>query len=240
LKFKENTALELQGNPHMNDTPTLGLREKLLTQGSASLSDAELLAVFISSGSGKKSCIQLGVDLIRHLQNLRNILTTDLQSFKQIPGLGEVRYVQLQAVREICRRSDFIDLQKGIQLTNSLQTHQYLKRQLRDKKNETFAALFLDNQHRILAYQELFQGTINTANIHARPIIEQVLKLNAAAIILAHNHPSGVSDASHQDIAVTERLTQALELVDVRLLDHIVVGDNEVYSILQRKKWLCH
>lgn len=221
----------------MND---LGLREKLLTQGSASLSDAELLAVFISSGSAKKSCLQLGLDLIHHLQNLRNILTADINSFKQVHGLGEVRYVQLQAVREICRRSDFIDLQKGLQLTNTHQTYTYLKRQLRDKKNETFAALFLDNQHRILAYQELFQGTINTANVHARPIVEEVLKLNAAAIILAHNHPSGLSDASHQDIAVTERLSQALDLVDVRLLDHIVIGDNEVYSILQRKKWSCH
>ena len=224
----------------MNEAPTFGLREKLLTQGSASLSDAELLAVFISSGSGKKSCMQLGLDLMQHLQDLRNILTADINSFKQVAGLGEVRYVQLQAVREICRRSDFIDLKKGLQLTNTHQTHTYLKRQLRDKKNETFAALFLDNQHRVLAYHELFQGTINAANVHARPIIEQVLKLNAAAIILAHNHPSGVSDASHQDIAVTERLSTALELVDVRLLDHILVGDNEVYSILQRQKWHCH
>lgn len=217
-----------------------GPREKLFNQGPTSLSDAELLAVFISSGSAKRSCLQLGLDLLLHLQNLRNVLTADIHSFKQVPGLGEVRYAQLQAAREICRRSDFIDLQKGMQLGNSHQTHTWIKRQLRDKKNETFGALFLDNQHRILAWQELFQGTINTANVHARPIIEQVLKLNAAAVILAHNHPSGLSDASHQDIAVTERIAQALELVDVRLLDHIVVGDNEVYSILQRKKWGCH
>lgn len=224
----------------MSMTPFSGLREKLFNQGSASLSDAELLAVFISSGSGKKSCIQLGLDLLQHLQNLRNVLTADIHSFKQVHGLGEVRYAQLQAVREICRRSDFIDLQKGIPLENGLQAHAFLKRQLRDKKNETFAAIFLDNQHRVLAYQELFQGTINSANVHARPIIEQVLKINAAAIILAHNHPSGHSNASYQDISVTERIARALELVDVRLLDHVVIGDNEVYSIMQRKKWDCY
>lgn len=115
-----------------------------------------------------------------------------------------------------------------------------MKKRLRDCKNETFVALFLDNQHRIIAYDELFFGTINTATIHPRPIIERVLKLNAAALILAHNHPSGVSDPSPQDIAVTERMREALELVDVRLLDHIIIGDNEVYSIIAEAKWVCH
>lgn len=110
---------------------------------------------------------------------------------------------------------------------------------MRDYKNETFAALFLDNQHRVIAYEELFSGTINTATIHPRPIIERVLQLNAAALILAHNHPSGLSDASHQDIVVTERIREALELVDARLLDHIVIGDNEVYSIIAENKSIC-
>ena len=100
--------------------------------------------------------------------------------------------------------------------------------------------MFLDSQHRIIAYEELFSGTINTATIHLRPIIQRVLQLNAAALILAHNHPSGVSDASPQDIAVTERIHDALELIDVRLLDHIVIGDNEVYSIVAESKWICH
>lgn len=140
----------------------------------------------------------------------------------------------------MCRRSDFIQLQKEIQITNSKQTYAYLKKRLRDYKNETFAALFLDNQHRIIAYEELFSGTINTATIHPRPIIQRVLQLNAAALILAHNHPSGLSDASYQDVVVTERIREALELVDARLLDHIVIGDNEVYSILGENKSICH
>jgi DNA repair protein RadC len=221
-------------------TRQLYLREKLLTQGAQSLSDSELLAVFISSGSGKKNCLQLANELIHHLGNLREILNTSQHCFQQVQGLGMVRYVQLQAVKEICRRSDFIELQKETQITNSKQTYAYLKKRLRDYKNETFAALFLDNQHRIIAYEELFYGTINTATVHPRPIVERVLHLNAAAVILAHNHPSGLSDASHQDIAVTERIREALELIDTRLLDHIVIGDNEVYSIIAEHKWVCN
>lgn len=220
-------------------TPRLGLREKLLTNGPENLSDIELLAIFISRGTVKKSCLELGLDLILQFGNLRNILTMNVHSFTKIPGLGLVRYAQLQAVQEICRRSDFIALQKGEQLTSTHQTSVWLKQRLRDKKNETFAALFLDNQNRILAYEELFHGTINSATIHIRPVIEKVLHLNAAALILAHNHPSGFPEASLQDLTVTERMSHALELVDVRLLDHLVIGDNEVYSILEKRKWAC-
>lgn len=218
----------------------LRVREKLLTSGATSMSDIELLAVLISSGSAKKSCMQLALDLINHFGDLRAVLNADAQAFQQIQGLGVVRYVQLQAAREICRRSDFIHLQKNTTLTNSQQTYSYLKRRLRDKKNETFVALFLDSQHRVIAYEELFTGTINSAAIHPRPIVERVLKLNAAALILAHNHPSGLSDASQQDRAVTERIRHALELVDVKLLDHLVIGDNEIYSIMNTVKWICH
>lgn len=218
----------------------LRVREKLLTSGATSLSDIELLAVLISSGSTKKSCMQLALDLINRFGDLRAVLNADSQAFQQIQGLGVVRYVQLQAAREICRRSDFIHLQKNSTLTNSQQTYSYLKRRLRDKKNETFVALFLDSQHRVIAYDELFTGTINSAAIHPRPIVERVLKLNAAALILAHNHPSGLSDASQQDRVVTERIRHALELVDVKLIDHLVIGDNEIYSIMNTVKWICH
>lgn len=217
----------------------LHLREKLLIDGVQSLSDIELLAVFISSGTSKKSCLQLAFELMEQLGDLRAILNANPQQFQAIAGLGAVRYVQLQAVKELCRRSDFIQLQKDIPITNSKQTYSYLKKRLRDYKNETFAALFLDSQYRIIAYEELFSGTINTATIHPRPIVERVLQLNAAALILAHNHPSGISDASHQDFAVTKRLKEALELVDAHLLDHIVIGDNEVYSIVAEHKSDC-
>ena len=218
----------------------LRVREKLLTCGAQSLSDTELLAVFISSGSANKSSVQLAHDLMKHLGDMRTVLNSDLDTFQQVPGLGVVRYLQLQAVREICRRSDFISLQKDTQLTNTHATHAFLKRQLRDKKNETFVALVLDSQHRILCYEELFTGTINTATVYSRPIIERVMKHNAAALIIAHNHPSGLADASSHDIAVTHRLREALALIDAQLLDHIVIGDNEVYSIMKDIKSRCH
>lgn len=218
----------------------LFLREKLLSEGSHQLSDAELLAVFISSGSKNNSCLQLAMELLQRFGDVRAILNADLTSFKQVSGLGMVRYIQLQAAREICRRSDFIGLKKRVQLNNTHQTYTYLKRRLRDKTNETFVALFLDNQHRIITYEELFTGTINSASVHPRLIVERILKLNAAALILAHNHPSGLSNASEQDRVMTARLKHAVELVDARLLDHLVIGDNEVYSILNETKWTCN
>ncbi len=221
-------------------TTPLCLREKLLTHGVESLADTELLAVFVSSGNAKKTCLQLASDLLTHLGDLRAVINADRQCFNQISGLEPVRFMQLQAVREICRRSDFINLQRNIQITNSQEAYVYLKRQLRDKKNETFAALFLDNQHRVLVYKELFTGTINSATIFIRPIINCILQVNAAAIILAHNHPSGLTNPSQHDLTVTKRLKQAFNLIDVRLIDHLIIGDNEVYSILNQLSWPCH
>lgn len=213
-------------------THPFNLREKLLAKGVKSLSDPELLAVFISSGNRQKSCLQLAYELLAHLGDLRSVVNSDLQHFKQVTGLGEVRYLQLQAVIEICRRSDFIQLQKEFQIKNSHQAYHFLKKRLRDYKNETFAALFLDSQNRLVAYEELFSGTINAVTVYIRPIIELVFKYNAAALILAHNHPSGLSMASPQDLTLTQHLQEALSLIDVKLLDHIVIGDNEVYSII--------
>lgn len=215
----------------------LKLREKLATTGAKQLSDAELLAVFISSGSAKKSCLQLAQDLLKQVGDLRTILNASLKTFCEVKGLGAVRYLQLQAVREICLRSDFISLKKNFQLTNSRETHSFIKRQLRDRKNETFAVLFLDNQHGIISYEEPFHGTVNMASVYIRPLIERCLCLNATAIIVAHNHPSGLPVPSQDDLTVTDRLQRALELVDVRLLDHLVIGDNEVYSIASQTKW---
>jgi DNA repair protein RadC len=225
---------------NIQPTANLGLREKLATQGTKNLADAELLAVFISSGNRKKSCLQLAYELIHQTGDLRGVLNADSQTFLSISGLGMVRYLQLQAAKEICRRSDFIHLQKTTQLNNTQDTHAFIKRQLRDKKNETFAVLFMDSQHRVISYEELFYGTINCASIHPRPIVERALALNAATIIVAHNHPSGLSDASLQDRNVTTKLIKAMELVDVQLLDHLIIGDNEIFSILHGVKWTCH
>ncbi len=218
----------------------LELREKLLLSGIENLSDTELLAIFINASTKETRSLELATDLIKQFGDLRAILNITSEHFEKIQGLGKGRYLQLQAIKEICKRSDFLFLKKEIQLTNSKQTYSYLKKRMRDYKNETFAALFLDNQHRIIAYEELFSGTIHSATVHPRPIIERVLQLNAAALILAHNHPSGSSEASDQDLAVTKRIRDALELVDTRLLDHLIIGDNEVYSIMAGRKSICH
>lgn len=218
----------------------LRIREKLLTDGAHKLCDTELLSLFIRVGNQYKSCIQLASDLLEELGDIRAILNADLKTFQQIPSLSVLDFIQLKAMHELCRRSDFISLQKDIQLTNSQATYTFLKRQLRDKKNEPIVALFLDSQHQILSYEELFKGTIHTATIHLRPIVERVLKLNAAAVILAHNHPSGLCRASHQDLAATIRLREALALIDTELLDHLIIGDNEVYSITSKMIQPCH
>jgi DNA repair protein RadC len=215
------------------------VREKMLLCGAEALSDTELLTIFISSGNANKSCVQLAHDLTTQVGDVRAIVNSDPKTFQQVSGLGIVRYLQLQAIRELCRRSDFISLKKNTSLTNTQEAYTFIKRQLRDKKNETFVALFLDSQHRVLTYEPLFTGTINKTSIYPRPIITRALALNAAAMIIAHNHPSGVSDPSPEDITATTRLQKALALVDVVLLDHLVIGDNEVYSIKSRIKFPC-
>lgn len=218
----------------------LRLRERLMTMGAKQLSDAELLAIFISSGTKNKSCLQLAYELLNKFGDLRAILNAELKQFNAIKGIGVVRFLQLKALGEIYRRSDFIYLQKNTQLNNTAETHRFIKRQLRDRKNETVIVLFLDSQHRVIHYEELFQGTVNAANIHIRSLIERTLTFNAAALILAHNHPSGISDASPEDILVTQQIKAVLDLIDVKLLDHLIIGDNEIYSITNQIKWPCH
>lgn len=223
-----------------NPTPRpLALREKLLLSGAERLSDEELLTVFIGSGNKGKSCRELARQLLDYFGDLRQLMKADLKQFNSISGFGQVRFVKLKAAMEMMRRSDLIQLKQECQLNNSQQTYQFLKQRLRDKKQEVFAAVFLDNQHRYIHYEELFQGTINAASVYTRPVVEKVLQLNAAALILAHNHPSGHCLASEQDIAVTERMKQALSLIDARLLDHLVIGDNEVYSIFSKMSFNC-
>lgn len=225
---------------NLQSTQPLCLRERLITSGPEHLSDAELLAVFISSGNKNKSCLQLAHELLHKFGDLRALLNAGLKEFNETKGIGTVRFLQLQALREICRRSDFISLKKNTQLTNSTETHRFLKRQLRDRKNETVIVLFLDSQYRLISYEEPFQGTVNAAPIYIRPLVDRALSLNASGIILAHNHPSGLCDASPQDIEITKRLKTALSLIDVQLLDHLVIGDNEIYSIINKLKWACH
>lgn len=208
-------------------------REKLLSKGSQSLSDAELLAIFLRTGMRGKTAVDLAQELLQGFQGLRQLLKADQQSFCQHAGLGTAKYAQLQAVLEMARRYLFENLQRGETLSSPQDTRQYLSSQLRDYPHEVFAVLFLDQRHRVICFEELFRGTIDGASVYPREVVKKALQHNAAALIFAHNHPSGVAEPSQADEQITRRLIDALKLVDVRVLDHFIVGD-EVVSFAER------
>ncbi len=209
-------------------------RERLLQQGPEALSDAELLAIFLRTGVAGKSAVDVARELLARFGGLRELLNASREALCQAPGLGAAKYAQLQAALEIGRRHLNEKLVRGAALNSSLDTKHYLQAQLRDRQSEVFCCLFLDNRHRVLAFEELFRGTLNGTAVYPREIVKRALKLNAGAVILAHNHPSGVAEPSRADELLTSRLKEALTLVDVRLLDHLIVGDGETVSFSER------
>jgi len=213
-------------------------REKLLTKGPDSLSDAELLAIFLRTGCKGKTAIDLARDLLIEFGGLRQILESTQEAFCKAQGLGDAKYTQLQAVMEMARRHLSEYLTKEDNLNSPDQVREYLIRQLRHQSREIFAALFLDSQHRLLIYDQIFYGTIDSASVHPREVVKKALDYNAAALIFAHNHPSGVAEPSAADKHITTVLQKALRLVDIEVLDHFVIGDGEIISFAQRG-WLC-
>lgn len=209
-------------------------REKLLQLGSQALSDAELLAIFLRTGVTGFSAVDLARRLLGEFGSLRKLLEADQHTFCAGHGLGTAKFVQLQAVLEMARRHLESSLKQGDAFTSSDDTKRFLKQRLRAYPHEVFACMYLDNQHRLLAFEELFRGTIDGANVYPREVVKQALKHNAAAVIFAHNHPSGIAEPSQADINITHRLKQALDLVDIRVLDHIIVGDAETTSLAQQ------
>jgi DNA repair protein RadC len=209
-------------------------REKLLHRGAAALSDAELLAIFLRTGVNGRSAVDLARDLIREHGGLRRLLEADQAQFCKAPGIGPVKYVQLQAVLELGRRFLEETLQRGDALKSVLDTRRYLSTKLRHHPHEVFACLFLDNRNRVISFEELFHGTVDGASVHPRQVVKRALHHNAAALILAHNHPSGVAEPSRADEQITLRLKEALALIDVRVLDHFIVGDGHILSFAER------
>jgi DNA repair protein RadC len=219
----------------INDWPAAERpREKLLARGPQALSDAELLAIFLRTGVSGQSAVDLARALLARFGSLRELLAAGQKEFCEAPGLGAAKYAQLQAVLEMSRRHLAERLQRGAVLSSSLDTKHYLQARLRDLPHEVFCALFLDNKHRVLAFEEMFNGTLSGAAVYPRELVKRALQLNAAAVILAHNHPSGVAEPSRADETLTARLKEAFQLVDVRLLDHLVVGDGEIVSFSER------
>ena len=212
-------------------------REKLLTLGSAALSDAELLAIFLRVGVKGRSAVDLARDLLSSFGGLRQLLEADRQRFCAEHGLGEATFVQLQATLELSRRHLGSLLERDAALTSPTLVRRFLSAQLRHLDHEAFAALFLDTQHRVIRFEILSEGTLDSASVYPREVARRALAHNAGAVIFAHNHPSGVAEPSDADRRITERLREALGRFDIRVLDHFVIGDGEVISFAERG-WL--
>lgn len=209
-------------------------REKLLSGGAAVLSDAELLAIFLRNGGRGRSAVDVARELLTAFGSLNGILTATHEAFCSHDSLGPGKYVQIQAVLELSRRQMREKLEQVDALSNSQMTRDYLRARMRDYQREVFTCLYLDNQHRVVAVEELFHGTIDGAAVYPREVVKRCLHNNAAAVIFAHNHPSGVAEPSQADRSITRRLQQALNTIDVRVLDHVVVGREEVVSFAER------
>ncbi|MBB1319609.1 DNA repair protein RadC [Shewanella sp. SR43-4] len=211
-----------------------GPREKLLLKGAGHLSDAELLAVILRNGLAGQNAVDLARNMIHQFGGLRSLLSAPKSQVCKLAGVGPVKYAQLQAAAEISKRIAHENLQRGQILTNPDLTRDYLMRQLADRSYEVFALLLLDTQHRVIQFVELFRGTIDSASVYPREVVSLVLEKKAAAVIVCHNHPSGIAEPSQADRRITERIKNALATIDVSLLDHMVVGDQEIVSFAER------
>ncbi|MEW6118792.1 MAG: DNA repair protein RadC [Pseudomonadota bacterium] len=205
-------------------------REKLLRQGAAALTDAELVAVFLRTGVTGKSAVDLGRELLERFGGLGGLCRADCKSACSAPGVGEAKYALLAAVLEMARRTLAEDMRAGDALTSPGAVRDYLRLILRGKEYEVFCCVFLDAQHRVLAVEELFRGTLTQTSVYPREVVKRTLHHNAAAVVLAHNHPSGVAEPSQADRLLTSRLAEALALVDVRVLDHFIVAGPSALS----------
>jgi len=212
-------------------------REKLLQRGASSLSDAELLAIFLRTGTSGQSAVDLARELLHQFNDLRGLLGASQQDFCQGKGLGVAKYTLLQAVLEMAKRHFQQNLNRDSPITSPKATRDFLHTQLRDESQEVFACLFLDSQHRVIVFERLFYGTIDSSTVYPREVLKRCLKHHAAAVILAHNHPSGIVTPSQADRRITEQLRQALALIDIRILDHFIIGDENAFSFTEHG-WL--
>jgi len=209
-------------------------RDTLLAQGAVGLSEAELLAVLFQRGRSHEPALDLSAKLVERFGGLRPLLRASDDELLQLPGIGKVRLSLLRVLPEVARRYYEATLVAGQPLRSPAQTDSFLRARLRDLPYELFCCLFLDNRHRVLRFVELFRGTIDGTSVYPREVVKEALAENAAAVILAHNHPSGVAEPSQADERITRRLKAALELVDIRLLDHLIIGEGRSTSLASR------
>ena len=209
-------------------------REKLLTFGAESLNDSELLAIFLRHGSAGQSAIDLARDLIRQFGTLDALLNSSLNEFTRVHGAGPAKYTQLVAARELARRALSAELCEKPVMENPDVTREFFQLWIQDKPNECFACMYLDTRHQLVRCEVLFQGTIDGAAVYPRVIVQRCLQLNAAALIIAHNHPSGIAEPSQADQHITIKIKHALSLIDIPLLDHLVIGNAGIVSFAEQ------
>lgn len=209
-------------------------REKLLNLGPGSLSDAELLAIFLRTGSKGVSAVDLARQLLNTFGSLRGLIGAQQHDFCLINGVGQAKFVQLQAIVELTQRYFAERLEHQTVFNTAQQTKDYLIAKLRDEPHEVFAMLLLDSQHQLLKFRPMFYGTIDSASVYPRVLVKQALVDNAAAVILAHNHPSGIAEPSQADRQITARIVSAMGLLDIKVLDHLVIGDGVAVSFAER------
>ena len=208
-------------------------REKLLARGPGALSDAELLALLLRTGLPGKNALQMGQELLKTFGGLSGLLNTPAEALKKIKGLGPAKRAEIVAVLELARRALASQLQEKPLFGNPQAIRDYLQLQLGSREHEVFAVLFLDTQHRLIVLEEMFRGTLAQTSVYPREVVVRALALNAASVVLAHNHPSGSAQASRADELVTQTLKAALALVDVRVLDHFIVTRSEAVSMAE-------
>ena len=209
-------------------------REKLLYRGTAALSDAELLAILLQTGVQGNTAVDLARRLLANYRSLRRLIDADMKDLCAHTGIGRTKYARIQAAMELSRRYLSEQMHRGEPLNSPRATRDFLMSRLRCYGHEVFACIYMDNRHRAIAFEELFTGTINAANVYPREVVKRGLYHNSAAMIFAHNHPSGIPEPSQADIDITRALSNALSLVDIRVLDHFIVGENSVTSFAER------
>ena len=209
-------------------------REKLLQKGVVALSDAELLAIFLRVGVAGKSAVDLARDLLTSFGSLNDIFAAHASQIGAVHGMGLSKYCQLQAIFEMSRRALAEEMKQNDVLSSPKKVRDYLSLKLGHEAREIFMVLFLDSQNRVQAQESLFEGTLNQAGVYPREIVKRALHYNAASVIFAHNHPSGIVEPSRADETLTKALKSALDLVDVRVLDHFIVAGNETMSFAER------
>lgn len=208
-------------------------RERLIKGGPGQLSDAELLAIFLRTGTSGKSAVDLGREIMMHFGSLSGLLSAPLSDFAGLSGIGPAKYAQLQAILELARRLLAEDLQNGVTLSSSEKVTNYLRLYFSRRTYESFVVLFLDVRNRLIECNEMFRGTLSHTRVYPREIVKVALTCNAASVIFAHNHPFGTAEPSDADKTLTHSLRQALALVDIQVLDHIIVADSKTFSFAE-------